>query len=106
MVWNYHDNDLPAPAADVQLTVTGIPAGVKKVLLEHYRIDATHSNAYSMWKSMGSPQAPTPEQYSQLKAAGQLELLVSPTWLDVADRKVTVEMILPRQAVSLLRLKW
>ncbi len=106
MVWNYHDDDVPAPAADAEVTVTGIPAGVKRVLLEHYRIDETHSNSYTVWKNMGSPQAPTPEQYAQLKAAGQLQLLTSPTWLDVANGKVTIETTLPRQAVSLLRLKW
>jgi len=106
MLWNYHDDDLPAPAADVQITVTGIPAGVKRVLLEHYRIDETHSNAYTAWKNMGSLQSPTPEQYAQLKAAGQLQLLTSPTWLDVDNGRVIVETTLPRQAVSLLRLKW
>ena len=106
MAWNYHDDDVPAPAADVQVTVTEIPAGVKKVLLEHYRIDETHSNSYTAWKNMGSPQAPTPAQYAELKAAGQLELLTSPTWLDVVNGKVTIETTLPRQAVSLLRLKW
>jgi len=106
MLWNYHDEDLPAPGADVCVTVTGIPAGVKRVLLEHYRIDETHSNAYTAWKNMGSPQSPTPDQYAQLKAAGQLELLTSPTWLDVDDGKVIIDASLPRQAVSLLLLKW
>jgi xylan 1,4-beta-xylosidase len=106
MVWNYHDDDLPAPASDIQITVSGIPAGVNKVLLEHYRIDETHSNAYTSWKNMGSPQSPTPEQYASLKAAGQLQLLNSPTWIDVDNGKITIETSLPRQAVSLLRLKW
>jgi xylan 1,4-beta-xylosidase len=106
MMWNYHDDDVPAPDADIEVSVAGIPSGIKRVLLEHYRIDETHSNAYSVWKSMGSPQAPTPEQSTRLKAAGQLELLTSPTWLDVHDGKVTIETALPRQAVSLMRLEW
>ncbi len=106
MVWNYHDDDLAAPVAEVRLAVAGLPASVKKVLLEHYRIDEIHSNAYTVWKKMGSPHAPTPEQYAELKAAGQLQLLTSPTWLDVANGKATIETTLPRQAVSLLRLKW
>ena len=55
---------------------------------------------------MGSPQSPTPEQYAELKAAGQLQLLSSPAWLDVDNGTVTVETTLPRQAVSLLRIKW
>jgi len=106
MLWNYHDDDVPAPDAEVHVTIAGIPPDVKKVLLEHYRIDETHSNAYTVWKKMGSPQAPTAEQYAQLKAAGQLELLTSPVWLDVTGGKVSIKAALPRQAVSLLRLEW
>jgi xylan 1,4-beta-xylosidase len=106
MLWNYQDDDVPAPGAEVEVTVAEIPAGVKKVLLEHYRIDDTHSNSYTVWKAMGSPQSPTPEQYTQLKAAGQLELLSSPEWLDVLGGKVTIETNLPRQATSLMRLTW
>ena len=106
MLWNYDDEDVPAPDAGVQVTITGIPAGVKRVLLEYYRIDETHSNSYTVWKAMGSPQSPTPAQYAQLKAAGQLELLTSPDWLDVSDGKVTIPTSLPRQSLSLLHLKW
>ena len=106
MLWNYHDDDLPAPGASVHVTVEGIPAGVKKVLLEHFRIDETHSNSYTVWKAMGSPQSPTPEQYAQLKQAGQLELVNSPEWLDVSDGKVSIATDLPRQAISLMQLKW
>jgi xylan 1,4-beta-xylosidase len=106
MMWNYHDDDVPGPVAPVEVTVSGIPAGVKKVLLQHYRIDETHSNSYTVWKAMGSPQSPTPEQYAQLQAAGQLELLTSPEWLDVSNGKVVIDTNLPRQATSLLHLKW
>ena len=106
MVWNYHDDDLPAPEAPVEVAIAGVPAGVKRVLLQHYRIDETHSNSYTVWKQMGSPQAPTAEQYARLREAGQLELLSSPEWLDVSDGEVTVKMELPRQATSLVRLSW
>jgi xylan 1,4-beta-xylosidase len=106
MLWNYHDDDLPAAGAEVEVTITGIPSGVKKVLLEHYRIDDTHSNSYSVWKAMGSPRAPMPEQYARLKEAGQLELLSAPQWLDVSDGNLTIGTNLPRQATSLMRIKW
>jgi xylan 1,4-beta-xylosidase len=111
MVWDYHDDwghddDLAAPDAGVQVTIAGIPLGVKRVLLEHYRIDETHSNAFAAWKKMGSPQAPTAEQYEELKAAGQLQLLSSPEWLAVTGGKVNLATVVPRQAVSLLRLEW
>jgi xylan 1,4-beta-xylosidase len=106
MFWNYHDDDLPAAGAPVQVTITGIPTGVNRVLLQHYRIDDAHSNSYTVWKQMGSPQSPTSEQYAKLKEAGQLQLLSSPEWLDVSDGKITVTTALPRQATSLIHLKW
>ena len=106
LLWNYHDDDLPASATSTRVTVKGIPAGVSRVLLQHYRIDDTHSNAYSVWKSIGSPQTPNAEQYAKLKAAGQLELLTSPVWLEVKDGSVDLPVDLPRQSISLLHLKW
>ncbi len=106
MLWDYHDDDTPAPDAEVKVTVTGISSGVKRVLLEHYRIDETHSNAYTVWKAMGSPQSPTPGQYAKLKAAGQLQLLTSPDWLDVSDGEVTITTSLPRESISLMHLQW
>jgi xylan 1,4-beta-xylosidase len=88
------------------VNISGIPVGVHKVLLEHFRIDDTHSNAYTVWKALGSPQNPTPEQYAQLRAAGQLQNVTSPEWLDVNAGKVTITTSLPRQATSLLHLQW
>lgn len=106
LLWNYHDADEPAPETPVQVAIKGIPAGVHRVLLEHFRIDATHSNAYTAWQQMGSPQQPTAEQYAQLRAAGGLQLLTSPEWLDVHDGAVRVSMTMPRESVSLLRVRW
>jgi xylan 1,4-beta-xylosidase len=106
MIWNYHDDDVPAADAEVTVKIAGIPAGVRRVRLEDFRIDETHSNAYTAWKAMGEPQEPTPEQYARLKEAGQLELLGSPEWLEVSDGAVTIATQLPRQATSLLHLEW
>jgi xylan 1,4-beta-xylosidase len=55
---------------------------------------------------MGSPQGPTPEQYARLKAAGQLQLLTSPDWVEVVGGSVQLRVDLPRQATSLLHLEW
>jgi xylan 1,4-beta-xylosidase len=106
MLWNYHDEEAAAPPSDVEVAIAGVPATVKKVLVEHYRIDQTHSNAYTVWQAMGSPQSPTAEQTAQLKAAGQLELFTSPLWVDVHNGKIVVPTSLPRQSVSLIHLKW
>lgn len=106
LAWNYHDDDVPGPLGQIRLDVAGIPATAKRVLMRHYRIDESHSNAWTAWKSMGSPQKPTPEQYAQLEAAGQLQLLESPRWVDVERGGVHLDFGLPRQAVSLVQFSW
>ena len=75
LVWNYQDDDAPGDAAGVKLAVAGLPKEASRVLLRHYRIDQTHSNAYSVWKQMGSPAKPDAAEYARLEAAGGLDLL-------------------------------
>jgi xylan 1,4-beta-xylosidase len=106
LTWNYHDDDVPGPAAPVRVGVSGIPAAVERALLCQYRIDQDHSNAYTVWKQMGSPQNPTPEQYAKLEAAGQLQLLESPRWIVSRGGRIDVTFVLPRQGVSLIRITW
>ncbi|HEX6927278.1 MAG TPA: hypothetical protein VF167_17770 [Longimicrobiaceae bacterium] len=104
MVWNYHDDDLPAPDAPVRIAIRNIPA--ERVLLHHYRIDQEHSNSYTKWLSMGSPQQVSRGQYAELERAGKLEMLGAPRWVKVENGVAVLEFPLPRQAVSLLRLEW
>lgn len=104
MLWNYHDEDRPAPDVPVQLRIEGLPA--KQVLLSHYRVDREYSNSYEVWKQMGSPQNPTDEQIKALEKAGQLKLLTSPVWLSAAENRLEIPVSLPRQAVSLVKLEW
>jgi len=106
MLWNYHDVDEPAAASPTTVTISGLPANAQRVLVIHYRIDDTHSNAYTVWKAMGSPQHPTGEQYAELKSKDGLQLLTSPVWMDVADGSITVTTQMPRQSISLLQVKW
>jgi xylan 1,4-beta-xylosidase len=106
LAWNYRDVNEPGPSAPAKVTVMGIPSGIQRVLLEEYRIDKQHSNAYTVWQAMGSPQQPTPEQYTQLQAAGQLQQRRSPEWLDVREGAVAISAELPEESVTLLRLQW
>ncbi|MCP5119187.1 MAG: hypothetical protein GY953_50950, partial [bacterium] len=106
LLWNYHDDDVAGPDAAINLEVAGLPAEARRVLLRHYRIDRDHGNAYTLWQQMGAPQEPTPEQYARLEAAGQLELLTSPSYIRPAGGKATLDFALPRQGVSLVELSW
>ncbi len=106
LVWNYHDDDLPASPASVEVTISGLPADRNRALLQHFRIDSDHSNAFTAWKETGSPQSPTSEQYKQLESAGQLQLLTSPEWIRIDGGIVHLKFELPRQGLSLLKIDW
>lgn len=104
MVWNYHDDDLPAPASQVNISIKNIPAS--KATLTHYRIDDTHSNSYEVWKKMGSPQQPTEAQIRVLEKAGKLALLEKPRTIKISNGIAEIQMELPRQGVSLVQINW
>ena len=104
MVWNYHDEDIIEEASPVMVSVAGIPA--ERVMLSHYRIDQRLSNSYETWKTMGSPQNPTPEQYAELEQVGHLQMLTSPEQMETNRGEAVVTMKLPRQGVSLLVFEW
>ena len=106
MLWNYHDADGSGPAVPTTVAVNGLSATAKRVLVSHYRIDDTHSNAYTVWKAMGSPQQPTTEQYAQLQAEAGLQLLTSPVWMDAVNGTVTVTTAMPSHSISLMKLGW
>jgi xylan 1,4-beta-xylosidase len=106
MVWNYHDDSAPTPPAEVDTVISGIPTAAARVLLEHYRIDQDHSNSYTAWQEMGSPQHPSAPEYAKLESAGQLQTLDSPRWITVKQDAVNLHFSLPRDAVSLLCLSW
>jgi xylan 1,4-beta-xylosidase len=106
MAWHYHDDDLPGPDAVVELLVSALPAGISSARLQHYRIDQNHSNAFTEWKKMGSPQTPTPEQYAELEMAGRLTQIDAPATTTIDGGKAVLRFTLPRQAVSLVVLEW
>lgn len=105
LVWHYHDDDVPAPPAAVQLDVDGLPAG--RATLTHHRIDEHHSNAYAAWLRMGSPQQPTPAQYAALERAGDLQLLEPARAITIAaDGRAAATFELPRKSVSFVTIAW
>jgi xylan 1,4-beta-xylosidase len=104
LVWNYHDDDLPAPDAAIDVTIGGLT--VSSMNVTHERVDADHSNAYEAWKRLGSPQPPSPAQYRALEAAGRLQRLEPPRRLEVRNGLAHLSFALPRQGVSLVRLSW
>lgn len=104
MIWNYHDDDLPAPDEKIKISFKNIKA--RRVLVHHYRIDNKYSNSYEVWKSMGSPQNPSKEQIKELEQSGKLQMYTSPTWHQPKEKNLDLSFSLPRQGVSLVTLTW
>ena len=104
LVWNYYDDDLPAALATVTIQVKNIPA--KKVSVTEYRIDEQASNAYTVWKAMGSPQQVSKAQYATLEKAGKLKQVSEEKQSAVRNGELAKTISLPRQGVSLIEVKW
>jgi xylan 1,4-beta-xylosidase len=104
LVWNYHDDDRPAPDSAVDLTIAGVPR--PRVQLAHFRVDRDRSNSYEAWQRMGSPQPPSPDQYAALEKASALQTLEPSREVSVSNGTVSVTFQLPRQGVSLVKLTW
>jgi len=106
LMWNYHDDDLGADEAAIEVKIDGLPAAAQYAVVEHFRIDSTHSNAFTAWKEMGSPQSLTPEQKQKLERDGQLQLMGSPESVRIEKGTMGVRFSLPRQGLSLVRIAW
>lgn len=104
MIWNYHDDDVPAEASPVSVSVSGLES--KKVKLEHFRVDGQFSNSFEAWKKMGKPQQVSAAQFAALEKAGSLQRYSSPEWKEVKNGKLDLSFDLPRQGVSLVQLSW
>ncbi len=102
MVWHFHEEDVPGPTAEVELVLDHLAGSDRPFLVQHFRIDADHSNVFETWRRMGSPAKPTPDQYAQLERASHLSMLASPEWAHSHGGKLTLRFELPRQAVSLV----
>jgi xylan 1,4-beta-xylosidase len=102
-IWNYHDEDIASEPSAVQLEIASLPA--KQVRAEVFWMDSDHSNSFSAWKKMGSPQNPSPAQQKQLEESGQLEH-DTPRMLAVTSGSAMLDLLVPRQAVYLVHLTW
>lgn len=103
LLWNYHDADVEAPAAQVNLAIDGLKGN--EATVSEFRMDAAHSNAYRVWQQMGSPARPSAEEMSKLRAAGSLEETPHDQRVVLEGGTATIKLDVPRQGVVLLRMR-
>lgn len=75
----------------------------KRVKLKHWRIDQTHSNAFTAFKELGSPKLPNPIEIDSIKKRMDIELLNPPKFVTgevLKDFKIN----LPSNSVSLIEI--
>jgi xylan 1,4-beta-xylosidase len=99
MIYNYNENVSDREAKKVQLSVLLPSPGSYK--LSHYRIDENHSNAYTIWKLMGSPFNPDEVQIKKIKNRQGLELYEPERSIKVNNGKVVIPVEMPHHSVSL-----
>jgi xylan 1,4-beta-xylosidase len=102
LVWNYHDDDVPGPAAAVRFTIKGIKKGSSPTATV-WRVDHDNGNAFTAWQRMGSPQSPNADQYKTLEQASEMiPQTLKPQ--SASGNTVTLDLSLPRQGVALVML--
>ena len=102
LVWRHTDDQYQVAEAEtpVELAVAGLHAD--GYILQHFRIDMAHSNAHTVWQSLESPQDPTDEQLTAIKARQGLEALAEPQDVSVTEGTLALQVSLPLPSVSLL----
>jgi len=103
LVWNYHDADVAAPPAEIELEVDGLKGG--SAIAAEFRMDETHSNGYRAWQQIGSPEHLSARQVAELQKAAGLEETVMDHAIAVDRGRARVKLTLPRQGVALVRIR-
>lgn len=102
LVYNHHDDWDLKQNEEVTLEIENLPFAGQPLSLQHYRIDPTHSNAYSEWIRQGKPIYPAAGQRAAIKARDGLELLHAPQTIEANDGKLTLHFSMPVHSISLL----
>ncbi len=104
MCWNYHDDDSRKLPAIINLSLQNLPPG--KASITTYLVDENHSNSYTVWKKMGSPQDVSAEQFAKLEATGKLQQNEHEKEQAVVNGSLAYQLQLKAQGVTLVKVSW
>jgi len=104
LIWNYHDDDGKKRNAFIKMKLQHLPSA--NVTVSCFLVDEEHSNSYTLWKKMGSPQQVSEEMLIRLKKAGQLQKRGSNKQLTVLNGTINYQLNLATQGVALLKVSW
>jgi xylan 1,4-beta-xylosidase len=100
IVWNQVCDQYAEGSRDVAVRIEGLD-GWERAAVEHYRIDAQHSNAHTVWEGLGRPDWPTEDEIAIMKRAEKLEKY-QPDRLDaVVGGQLVLRTTIPVHGVSM-----
>jgi len=102
LLFCHHDDWDVKGEYDVEIEVISFPFDGSEAMLTHYRIDQTHSNAYTEWIRQGRPNYPTRAQTTMIKSRENLELYETRHKVTVQEGKFKKIITLPVHGISLL----
>ncbi len=103
LLYCHHDDWDIKQTFDIEMRLENLPFD-GAVLVEHYRIDNNHSNAYSEWVRQGKPNYPTEGQRKAIVARSGLEYYEAPERVLIHDGKLLRSFELPTHGISFLKL--
>lgn len=104
LIYCHHDDWDWKENFDIHLKINNLPMkGCVKVM--HYRIDATHSNAYAEWERQGRPNYPNEGQMNAIKARSGIELFEAPETMMIHEGRLEKSFSLPTHGISLLMIE-
>lgn len=104
LLWHYHDDDVPGPEADIQLSLTGLAPGIK-LQARTWRVDRNNGDAFTAWKALGSPTKPTKSQIDRLISASHMVVRRARMRSSARDGAAVTRLRLPRQGVELIEVE-
>ncbi len=102
LVWRHSDDQYQTDETETAVSVTVKGLQGKEYEVSHYRVDAEHSNAHTVWKSLGSPQDPTDDELAAIKAKQGLEEFEPVRSVSATNGSLSVDACLPLPSASLL----
>ncbi len=102
LIYNHHDDWNAVGDCAVDVVIERLPFEAKPLVMQHYRIDHSHSNAYAEWVRQGKPMYPAPAQREAINARAGLELLESPQTVMAQAGTLKLNFRLPVHGISLL----
>jgi xylan 1,4-beta-xylosidase len=104
LAWHYHDDDVQGADAEMKIELLGAPQGIPKIT--RFLVDESHSNSFTAWQAMGSPQQPTEAQLAELEEACKMAPLEEQHRYSREGKIPALMVTLARQGVTLLEMEW